>query len=730
MKEKPNNFNGKYEQIKLLGEGSFGKAFLVESIDDKSLSVIKTIDLVSMSEEEKKEAIQEAKILEQLNHPNIIKFKEVFVEKKTKLNIVMDYADGGDLQQKIKSMKHNKHFPESQILDWFTQTCLAIKHIHDRKILHRDVKSQNIFLTKNGLVKMGDFGIAKCLDLTIDKVKTIVGTPYYLSPELLSNKPYSFKNDIWALGVLLYEMSALRMPFEAPNLPLLSLKILKCQYTPVPDKYSKELRMLISVCLNVDPNRRPSVKDILNLPIIQGRINRFLSEVEFNDEFSHTIMHKYNPMKTPSTVESYIHNSNGSRIRPIIRKEEKEKEKERKYEIYNMKDKEKEREREKERDKEIKDYKDNVNINYIKESQGYVPKEIVSPINNNLNIKRRDLIIKEANSNKKPQIISQVRQSSEIIKYEKRKEKEKIEKSDKVDKQINSNIGNGPSNINKSNENLYKKKDLLKRESNNSGKRSDSRGSGAEEEKLNECIKYLREVVNKAKQGVIIQYNNEGVTSGVVQSNRNNTNSNDLIISNDKDREIPFISKPLLSYENEKNKNFKMKLEKESVEAINMCQIMYNLKNKKEEDEYFEGEEDKNQEDLDTDSLVREFEAINQIDTETETKYETETQIENNNETSFDGNQNNNLIVEFDCEGMRSRIIKLIGKEAFNLVYFVLKKCCFEESFDYICNEIKNEVDIKKRSFQELEKYSDLKMINLLYNRIPDVFSVVLCDMN
>lgn len=200
-----------------------------------------------MSEDEKREAIQESTILEKLDHSNIIKFREVYVDKVNKqtLNIVMDYADGGDLQVRIKAQK-GKYFHETQIVDWFTQICLAIKHIHDRKILHRDIKSQNIFLTKNGMVKLGDFGIAKCLNFTMDKAKTIVGTPYYLSPEIVHNKPYSFKSDVWSLGVLLYEMCALKMPFDAQNLPLLSLKIIKCSYNPLPPNFSKKKNSFIS----------------------------------------------------------------------------------------------------------------------------------------------------------------------------------------------------------------------------------------------------------------------------------------------------------------------------------------------------------------------------------------------------------------------------------------------------------------------------------------------------
>ncbi len=95
----------------------------------------------------------------------------------------MDYADGGDLAKKIKDSKP-KAFSEMYILDVFTQICLAIKHVHDRKIIHRDLKTQNIFLTLDNKVKLGDFGIAKPLQRTIQKMKTVVGTPYYMSPEI------------------------------------------------------------------------------------------------------------------------------------------------------------------------------------------------------------------------------------------------------------------------------------------------------------------------------------------------------------------------------------------------------------------------------------------------------------------------------------------------------------------------------------------------------------------
>lgn len=172
-----------------------------------------------MTYEERQKARDEAKILEVLNHPNIIKFKDVFKDKKLFLNVVMEYADDGELADKIKEKKRTGQvFTEEEILNYFTQICLAIKHCHDRKILHRDLKAHNVFLTRRGLVKLGDFGIARVLGGTRDKARSIVGTPLYLSPEILRSQPYNTKTDIWSLGTLLYEMAALQPPWTSPDL--------------------------------------------------------------------------------------------------------------------------------------------------------------------------------------------------------------------------------------------------------------------------------------------------------------------------------------------------------------------------------------------------------------------------------------------------------------------------------------------------------------------------------
>ena len=285
-----------YKKIQQLGEGSFGKAFLCKRESDDSLCVIKQILIEGMDKKEKDDVLNESIILAKLDHQNIIKFFEVFESNKPKhmVNIVTEYADGGDLSEKIKEKKNkNNNFTESEILDYFTQICLAIKHIHEKKIIHRDLKSGNIFLMKNGLVKLGDFGIAKRFQKTMDKAKTFIGTPYYLSPEIINSKPYDSKSDIWSLGVLLYEMMTFKMPFNANSLPMLIVKIMRGQYIPPPTIYTKDLRELVTKCLTVEPKNRPSIQEILRMPIIQNRIRSFLTENQYNKEFNKTITKKY-----------------------------------------------------------------------------------------------------------------------------------------------------------------------------------------------------------------------------------------------------------------------------------------------------------------------------------------------------------------------------------------------------------------------------------------------------
>jgi NIMA (never in mitosis gene a)-related kinase len=158
----------KYSQQKVVGEGSFGKAILCKRKADTKLCIVKQISMEKLSRKEAILTEQEATLLRRLQHPNIVTFWESFVEQGM-LHIVMEFADGGDLDHYVKThAKSRKSIPESQVVNLFVQLSLAIKHIHDRKILHRDLKSQNVFLTSGGQLKLGDFGVSRVLRHTVE----------------------------------------------------------------------------------------------------------------------------------------------------------------------------------------------------------------------------------------------------------------------------------------------------------------------------------------------------------------------------------------------------------------------------------------------------------------------------------------------------------------------------------------------------------------------------------
>ncbi|XP_045853269.1 serine/threonine-protein kinase Nek1 isoform X5 [Meles meles] len=296
----------KYARLQKIGEGSFGKAILVKSTEDGKQYVIKEINISRMSNKEREESRREVAVLANMKHPNIVQYRESF-EENGSLYIVMDYCEGGDLFKRINAQK-GILFQEDQILDWFVQICLALKHVHDRKILHRDIKSQNIFLTKDGTIQLGDFGIARVLNSTVELARTCIGTPYYLSPEICENKPYNNKSDIWALGCVLYEMCTLKHAFEAGNMKNLVLKIISGSFPPVSLHYSYDLRNLLSQLFKRNPRDRPSVNSILEKGFIAKRIEKFLSPQLIAEEFCLKTFSKFGvqpvPAKRPASGQS------------------------------------------------------------------------------------------------------------------------------------------------------------------------------------------------------------------------------------------------------------------------------------------------------------------------------------------------------------------------------------------------------------------------------------------
>ena len=267
----------KYEKIRFVGRGAYGTVHLYRRRADGASVVIKQIRVEEMTKEERQAALNEVNVLSMLHHPNIIQYYDNFVEDKA-LMIVMEYAPGGTMYEYLQK-REGKILDEDEILKLFVQILLALQHVHKRNILHRDLKTQNILLNrKKRVVKIGDFGISKILS-SKSKANTVIGTPCYISPELCEGKPYNQKSDIWALGCVLYEQTTLKRAFEASNLPALVMKITKGNFAPISERYSENLRNLIESMLHLVPSQRPTINDIMALPIVTSALFDLATDV-------------------------------------------------------------------------------------------------------------------------------------------------------------------------------------------------------------------------------------------------------------------------------------------------------------------------------------------------------------------------------------------------------------------------------------------------------------------
>ncbi|OWF48760.1 Serine/threonine-protein kinase Nek4 [Mizuhopecten yessoensis] len=233
---------------------------------------MKVINLSKSPEEERELALKEARLLSDFNHENILRYIESF-EQDGALCIVTEFCDGGDLSQYLEARK-NKPLQENRIVEWFKEICCALSYLHGRKIIHRDMKTQNVFLTgTRKIAKLGDLGLAKVLERPNAKAVTFCGSPYYMSPELFACKPYDAKSDIWGLGVCVYEMATLERPFDAMLMQQLVFKIVHGQLPPMPkDKYSSELIAVMEKMLCRECEQRPSADDLLNDPVFQNHV--------------------------------------------------------------------------------------------------------------------------------------------------------------------------------------------------------------------------------------------------------------------------------------------------------------------------------------------------------------------------------------------------------------------------------------------------------------------------
>lgn len=247
-----------YTIIKQLS-GTSGSFLAVDKQDESKKVVIKRLMDGS-------QGVHELNVSLRVRHSNIITFLESFVHEGA-LYVVLSYAEGGDLEGYLHQMvMRKKTLPHALLLSWFKQLLTALQCCHEQNILHRDLKPANVFLNADKTeLYLGDFGSAKSLLRSISFTTTFVGSPIWISPEVMTGKPYSYPADIWSLGCVFYEMAALRRPFSSTSFANLVQQITSGDIAPLPAALPEDIRAIIMSMLQVEPSKRCSLTEALKM---------------------------------------------------------------------------------------------------------------------------------------------------------------------------------------------------------------------------------------------------------------------------------------------------------------------------------------------------------------------------------------------------------------------------------------------------------------------------------
>ncbi|EPY20103.1 hypothetical protein STCU_09154 [Strigomonas culicis] len=223
------------------------------------------MSLRNMSDEEQLRAKQEILVMDGVNHPNVVKFRESFASE-TSVDIVMEYCDSGTLEDLIERQRcEGKPFPADVLIEWMAELLCALAHIHDKRIMHRDLKTSNIYVTSKNHLKLGDFGVCTILSNANEKAESMIGTPLYFAPEVCQSEFYDERSDVWSLGVVFYEMCTLRRPFDACNLFVLIQNILNEKPPPFNTGLDAAFEEIVFKMLSKDPTARPTAQELINV---------------------------------------------------------------------------------------------------------------------------------------------------------------------------------------------------------------------------------------------------------------------------------------------------------------------------------------------------------------------------------------------------------------------------------------------------------------------------------
>lgn len=296
-----------FEILQKLGNEEKSSILKVKRKKDGLIYILKTVKLQSLDKSEKQSSINEIKIVSSLSHPNINEFKEAFFDKFSKsLNIIFEFPHNGNLSNKINyAIKNGMYMEECIIWDVLVQILNGVNYLHKKGIIHRNLKSKNILLNNQRLVKISDFEACCVVENNNKMITGQVGTPFYTAPEIWEEEPYNYKCDIWSIGCIIYEMASLTLPFKGDTIKSLYENIMSKKIEPIPDFYSEDLKKIINYMLIFDPTKRPSTDLLLNYPRIKEESAKLkdIYEKYKNNKNSRNIQNKDNHqiVKEPSS---------------------------------------------------------------------------------------------------------------------------------------------------------------------------------------------------------------------------------------------------------------------------------------------------------------------------------------------------------------------------------------------------------------------------------------------
>ncbi|KAG6581545.1 MAP3K epsilon protein kinase 1-like [Cucurbita moschata] len=265
---KSKTLDNKYMLGDEIGKGAYGRVYKGLDLENGDFVAIKQVSLENIAQEDLNIIMQEIDLLKNLNHKNIVKYLGS-LKTKTHLHIILEYVENGSLANIIKPNKFGP-FPESLVAVYISQVLEGLVYLHEQGVIHRDIKGANILTTKEGLVKLADFGVATKLTEADVNTHSVVGTPYWMAPEVIEMSGVCAASDIWSVGCTVIELLTCVPPYyDLQPMPAL-FRIVQDKHPPIPDSLSPDITDFLRQCFKKDARQRPDAKTLLSHPWIQN----------------------------------------------------------------------------------------------------------------------------------------------------------------------------------------------------------------------------------------------------------------------------------------------------------------------------------------------------------------------------------------------------------------------------------------------------------------------------